>query len=232
VDGLLNSLDAVTLPTPVVLVNDASTPDVLKRLELFTGWRPSTAKAVCLTNHRQQLFTRTVNRGIRHAVHQWGAEAVAVVNTDCALRVGWLQELQKALKDLKVGMAGYWDNNFPDVDLKKHPFTEVRLPDYVTGHCFILRVEMLREIGVLCETDTDGRQDRTLAPFRGQAHIGSERILSWRANSLGWRTLYCNSPLVEHGNGKSWGRDLAWLSQFMLEPLWEPCDTLEEPRWY
>jgi GT2 family glycosyltransferase len=215
-----------------VLVDDASLPDTAKRLSIFQGWRPSTARTALLRNDRQQLFTRTVNRGIRHAVREWGAEAVVVVNTDCTLKQGWLSALLSALDNSRVGMAGYWDNNFPDVDLKKQPFTEVKVPEYVTGHCFVLRVAMLREIGVLCETDTDGRQDRALTAFKGQAHIGSERILCNRANIAGWKTVYVNAPLVEHADGKSWGRDLRWLSQFTLVPLWVPNDTLEKEDFY
>lgn len=225
-------LDKTIPPTNVVVVDDASDATTKRRVEVFTGWRPVAAKSICLRNERQQLFTRTVNRGIRYVVNNWKAEAVVVINTDCNLKSGWLQQLQKALDDKKVGMAGYWDNNYPDVDLKKHPFTEVRIPEYITGHCFILRVAMLREIGMLCETDTDGRVDPTLAPYKGQAHIGSERLLCNKANIHGWKTLYVNSPLVQHADGKSWGRDLGWLNRFILEPLWEPNDTLEPERFY
>jgi cellulose synthase/poly-beta-1,6-N-acetylglucosamine synthase-like glycosyltransferase len=95
----------------------------------------------------------------------------------------------------------------------------------------LLRVEMLEQVGVFCETDTDGREDKALAHYHGQAHIGSERILCWKSMAAGWRTMYCNYPAVFHEAGKSWNHDLGWLNQFRLDPLWESCDTLDEPRW-
>ena len=231
VRAILTNLDEVTSPTTLIIVDDASDADTRKVLQDFPKFRPVISNTTLLRNERQQLFTRTVNRGIREAVHRYNAKAVTVVNTDCILKDGWLLQLQQALKDPRVGMAGFWDNNYPDVDLKKQPYTEMKAPGYVTGHCFTLRVEMLREIGILCETDTTGKVDPALAAYKGQAHIGSERLLCNKANLRGWKTVYVNAPLVEHGDGKSWGRDLRWLNQFVLEPLWHPCDTLDEPTW-
>lgn len=180
-----------------------------------------------LRNERQQLFTRTVNRGIRHAVRNWKSDVVIVLNTDIVLKQGWYKHLLRMFECPDVGMTGYRDDREP----RKSAYSEVRLPNYITGHCFALRVSMLREIGVLCETDTDGRGDPNLAAYHGQAHIGSERILSNRANINGWKTLYCNGLYVQHADGKSWGRDLGWLNRFVLEPLWKPNDTLELEEW-
>jgi GT2 family glycosyltransferase len=235
VTQLLADIDkTVARSVPIVLVDDCSGPETSQILEQYTVGRRNFAlyerAPHILRNERQQLFTRTVNRGIRHAVQENGADLVFVINTDCRLENGWFEELRNAFHNPKVGMAGYWDT-FPEVDWHRKPFTEVNLPDYITGHCFGLRVSMLQEIGVLCESDTDGRVDRALAPFKGQAHIGSERILCNRANIAGWKTLYVNRPMVSHGQGASWGRDLGWLSQFDLQPLWRACDTLNEVTW-
>jgi GT2 family glycosyltransferase len=217
----------VARSVPVILVNDCSDEQtvvsILAATMMFSGDRTMRM----LSNGRQQLFTRTVNRGIRCAYHEFGAELVYIINTDCRLENGWFEELTNAFLNPNVGMAGYWDEYPKDVDWAKKPFTEIKIPGYVTGHCFGLRLAMLKEIGVLSETDIDGRVDRNLAGLLGQAHIGSERILCNRANIAGWQTLYVNRPLVHHGQGASWGRNLGWLSQFKLEPLWEANDTLE-----
>ncbi|HYT42743.1 MAG TPA: glycosyltransferase, partial [Methylomirabilota bacterium] len=208
--------------------DDASSVEVKERLRTFAVWRRVVSKTAYLRNEKQQLFTRTVNRGIRYTVQHWNPDAVVVLNTDCTLSKGWLEHLLGAFDDPKVGMAGYRD----DQELRKPPYTEVKIPDYVTGHCMLLRIAALREVGILSETDVDGRQDPTLKNFHGQAHIGSERLLCNKMNIYGWKTLYCNGLYVQHADGKSWGRDLKWLSQFILEPLWKPNDGLEPEEFY
>lgn len=224
----LNALSA-TLPegVPVVIVDDASDSDTARLLQTYVLCR----NAFYLRNERQQLFTRTVNRGLRYLHHPPVYDAVAVVNSDCDLRPGWLDHLVQAMQIYPtLGMIGYRDQ--PDqAAFKKRSYTDVVFPGYVTGHCMLLRMKMLEQLGVFCETDLDGRDDPALKPFHGQAHIGSERILCWKSMAAGWHTMYCNYPVVFHEAGKSWNHDLGWLSQFRLDPLWEPCDTLDEPRW-
>lgn len=224
----------------LVIVNDASDQETSRYIHLIAKEICSDGlDAVVLDNKRQQLFTRTVNRGVRFAVNQLGAEMVAVVNTDCDLLPGWLEYLAKGFIDSNVAMVGYQDQ--PDQEAwKKKTYTEVRLPSYVTGHCFGLRVSALREVGLLMETDLDGsyvlpglgRVSQDVAPYKGQAHIASERILCWRFIQAGKRCLYCHAPKVYHEAGKSWGHDLQWLSNFDLRPLWQPTDTLDEPKYY
>jgi GT2 family glycosyltransferase len=151
-----------------------------------------------------------------------------VVNTDCDLRSGWLEALQSGLEDPQVGIVGYPEQPEAGEEWRRALYQEVHQPEYVTGHCLLLRMEMLEEIGVFCETDTTGRDIPELAHCHGQAHIGSDKMLSWRANAAGWKTLYCRYPGVYHEAGKSWGHRLDWLSEFRLESLWPACDTLEE----
>jgi glycosyltransferase involved in cell wall biosynthesis len=220
---------------PLVIVDDCSgdeTATLLREHEQairagsFEAAWPR--KFALLRNERQQLFTRTVNRGLRYAYHHWKPDYIAVVNSDCALKPWWLHNLADALsRDETLGLIGYTDNP----DGKKPLVKKVRYPEYVTGHCLLLRVKMLEEVGVFCETDTDGRKSPELAHLKGLAHIGSDRIMSWSANAAGWGTAYCNFEGLTHAAGKSWNHDLGWLSQFDLQPLWTPCDTLEEPAW-
>ena len=225
-DEMLDSMVDTIPPCNVVCINDGTASQLKKELERVVGKfatnNPSTPTTL-LTNEKQQLFTRTVNRGIRYAVRHWNPDLILCINTDCILKQGWYEHLVGAFEDQRVGIAGYRDGYHMDYG---KPYTEVKKPDYITGHCFGMRVSMLREVGVLCETDTNGKQDPDLAPFLGQAHIGSERILCWKANIYGWKTSYCNKNLVDHGTGASWGRDLGWLSNFDLQPLWEASDVI------
>jgi GT2 family glycosyltransferase len=181
-----------------------------------------------IDNSRQQLFTRTCNRGIRAAYHQFHPEIVVLVNTDCNLKTAWLAGIKDGFTDPGVGIVGY-----PDQPNGRAPFFRIEMPpSYITGHCIGFRTKMMEQIGVLCETDTDGRGAPELAAYKGQAHIGSERILCWKANMFGWKTVYCHKTLVTHEAGKSWNHDLGWLANFDLQPLWEPCDTLMIPKFY
>lgn len=179
-------------------------------------------------NSKQQLFTRTCNRGMRLAYHSNKPEAMVLVNTDCILQPGWLAGIKDGFTDPGVGIIGY-----PDHPNGRAPFFKIEMPpSYITGHCIGFRTLMLEKIGLLCETDTDGRGAPELAPYKGQAHIGSERILCWKANMHGWKSVYCHKLLVQHEAGKSWNHDLGWLANFNLEMLWQPCDTLELPTFY
>lgn len=225
----LEQIMSTTEDVPLVIVDDCSDEEVSISLKHYAaGARLNT---IYLYNPKQQLFTRTYNRGIRIAYQRWKPDLIVCVNSDLELKAGWLDWLIKGFANPSVGMVGYRDQFDPTIFSKKS-YTEQKRPEYVTGHCLALRVKMLEEIGVFCETDITGRDSPELAPFKGQAHIGSDRILSWRANLAGWKTMYCNYPGCSHEAGKSWNHDLSWLSSFNLDPLWEPCDTLEEPKRY
>src|SRR5207247_1928710 len=98
---------------------------------------------------------------------------------------GWLAALRAGMQDPRVGLVGYCDR----ADGQEPLLRELREPDYVGGHCLLLRLTMLEAIGIFCETDTNGSDSGDLAAFRGQAHYGSDRTLSWRANRAGWKTV-------------------------------------------
>lgn len=213
--------------TPFVIVDDASKPDTSNYLLELLEDTPYNMPMV-LRNNKQQLFTRSCNRGMRAAYYTTAPEVMVFVNSDCKLSPGWLDGIIQGFTDPKAGIVGY-----PDTPDGVAPYyREVTVPGYITGHCFGVRTALLEQIGVLCETDLVGRDSPELAPYKGQAHIGSERILSWRANMAGWKTVYCHKKLVVHEAGKSWNHDLGWLASFDLHPLWEPSDDLAMPRWY
>jgi glycosyltransferase involved in cell wall biosynthesis len=214
----------------LVVVDDASDAITQSYLMGFVDRMKEDAPTSYVRHSRQQLFTRAVNHGWRYAYHNWHPESLVALNSDVELREGWLEGLLDAMRDPRVGLVGYPDN--PDDNPAHRIYLEKRMPEYVTGHAFAIRTKMAEEIGILCETDTDGRQSPELAHLHGQAHIGSERVLCWRACMAGWRCLECWLPRTRHAAGTSWNHDLKWLQNFDLRPLWVPTDTLDEPEWY
>jgi cellulose synthase/poly-beta-1,6-N-acetylglucosamine synthase-like glycosyltransferase len=228
-DYVQRTLDQVYQTTPawvpLITVDDASDEETHAYLDVFVKtMNYRMRRAALLKNEKQQLFTRTYNRGIRYAYRHYKPEAILLLNSDVDLKRGWLDRLTLALSsDPKLGMVGYRDAPDPEA---KDAITRVKMPAYPTGHCLLLRTAMLEEVGVLCETDLTGRDSPELAPYHGQAHIGSERVLSWRANAAGWGSAYCNFDGCRHEAGKSWRHDLGWLQSFDLQPLWEASDAL------
>lgn len=216
----------------LVIVNDASNHETKSFLELFYVMRDNVQ---LLTNPRQQLFTRTVNRGLRWAWKHQRSEYFVIMNSDCVLKPGWDCHVQNIMEiDHSIGLVGYRDST-PEglADI----WENVEYPGYVTGHLLTVRSELLEKVGVLCETDIGGPSTTfpEFAPYLGLAHIGSDRLFSYEVQKANYKTVYCNLPGVEHEAGKSWNHDLGWLSRFNLEPLWTASDRIdsggtEEPK--
>lgn len=213
----------------LVVVDDASELETMTYLQGLSYNNPYVRN---IRNGRQQLFTRTVNRGFRFANDFWRGlpEYVAVVNSDCELLPGWLEAMENILDTQPaVGLVGYRDSPAGvecALDPLKATVEDVLEPGYVTGHCWLIRSEFLIKHGVLCETDLDGRTYPEFAGLKGLAHIGSDRLLSHQVRQAGWKCVYCNYAGVHHEAGKSWGHNLNWLAMFDLQPLWEASDVL------
>jgi len=220
VTELLDSMsktEVAEIQIETIFVDDASdkeTSDILLKYCLENDW------CEYLRNNTQQLFTRTVNRGIRSASRD--NDFYVCVNTDCVLKYGWLNHLIEPFDSPEcygVAITGYYDGTPEDEDGWEECFYPKRLnaPDYVTGHCIALDAKALRDpmLGVFCETDLR------------QAHIGSEREWCWRAAQLGYRMFYVKGNLCVHDKGgPSWNRDLRWLASFDYSQLWKGSDQL------
>jgi glycosyltransferase involved in cell wall biosynthesis len=217
------------LRDPLVLVDDCSQEETAVWLRKICDQHPGRLHYV--RNNQQQLFTRTVNRGLRFVFRHWAVELpryIAVVNSDCDFQPGWLGALKELMEDPTVGLAGYRDQ--PPEPAWPAPgseqFEETAPPGFVTGHCILLRTELISQLGVFCETDLTGEHFPEFAPYHGLAHIGSDRLMSYTLHEAGYRTLYSNYDGVRHAAGRSWNHDLGWLHTFNLQLLWEPKDTI------
>lgn len=162
-----------------------------------------------LRNDKQQLFTRTLNRGIRSATPD--TDFILGLNTDCVVSPGFINVMIEAFEKFpNAAVVGY-----PDGVPQDAGFEVVNHPSYVTGHCIMIPMPVLRKFGVFCETDLN------------QAHISSERLWFWNVNSKGYCGVYVHRNLVVHDSGgPSWKRDLGWLARFDYSKLWPGRDTL------
>lgn len=208
---------------PLVIVDDASDAETSQYLRECA----SSMKFVSvLRNNRQQLFTRSVNRGLRYAYKTYSPKHMIVLNSDVDLFRCWEAGLLDLL-DLNpdIGKVAYRDSTEPDLP---DEYEEVKFPGYLTGHCFAVPTRVLEEVGVLCESDVGGAQCvfPELAHLHGLAHIGSDRHLTYKIQKAGYKTVYSNFPGCGHEAGKSWGHNLHWLNSFILEPLWPANDYI------
>jgi GT2 family glycosyltransferase len=196
-----------------ILVDDASDRETHDVLVKYVSEVPN---ASLLVNDRQQLFTRTLNRGIRAA--QPDTTAIVEINTDCQVKPGFLQALVDCFNrhpdSAIVGYNNYTPTEGEDLEAI-YPAVQDH-PDYITGHCILIPMDVIRDIGVFCETDYS------------QAHISSERLWCWKAALQGYKMWYLNSNLCIHDEGgPSWGRNVAWLFyKFDYSTLWPGRDTL------
>jgi len=196
---------------PQVLVDDASDQETHAVLVKYAR---KFSNVALLTNPTQQLFTRSLNRGIRAMTPP--ADYLFLLNSDCQVKPGFANKMLDCIEaHPNAAMIGYPDGIPHKADPEK-----VEHPGYVTGHSLLIPAWALYRLGVFCETDTAG-------PLLGQAHISSERLWCWKALQAGYEAWYVHSDLCIHDDGgPSWGRDLAWLQRFPRKQLWAGRDTL------
>lgn len=141
---------------------------------------------VLLTNDRQLWFSRAVNRGLDKTLYPF----VAVLNTDILLCEGWLNVLLGYFKQDDVMLVG------SDYNPSCQEFDFPVRPDYLTGHCWIIRRWFMENHGTLDEK---------------YAHIDSDRHFSYMVNDKGFKIVRNHRLPVRHGTGPSWGRRISSL---------------------
>jgi GT2 family glycosyltransferase len=157
---------------------------------------------VRVVHSTQQWYTRAVNSGLDMTKH----EIIAVLNTDILLCEGWLAGLLRYFDEERVMLAGS-DHQPPRTD-PSFPTP----PDYLTGHCWLVRRRFLEEHGTLDENN---------------AHIDSDRLFSYRVCEKGFRVARDHALPIIHGTGPSWGRNIGVLPK--KESLAAPRNRKLEP---
>src|ERR1039458_223979 len=159
---------------------------------------------------KQRWFTRAVNLGLRLVRSEWAVEA----NSDVVFHPGWLEELfavrdEAMTQGKKVGLVG----SVYSADEQRR-WAEMRRPNYVTGHTWLLNMQALDECAVSRGTRGWYLDETT----QRNAHIFSDNEICYRMNDLGWSPISAFKSAVGHdASGASWGHNLGLLNMRLEE---------------
>lgn len=165
-----------------------------------------------IRSEKQRWFTRTVNLGLRLVRTQ----RVVIMNSDCVVDRGWLEELYDVWADaeklgMRVGLVG-------SVLSGEEPrrWVESKEPGYVTAHCWLCSMGALYNISARRGQPgifLDETQNSTI-------HIRSDVIGCYEMNRAGYATIQSHKSAVGHIAGKSWGHNLAAIAGLKVgDPL-------------
>ena len=165
------------------------------------------------------LFTRAVNEGLRKFVYIDAYDYVLVLNQDANLHEECLLQLVHAMNenqqagiaapialssDKSVNWAGSkeafpWGRHvgYNLTQLPKNPFETF----WINGACMLLRISMLREVGLFDEN---------------MRFVCSDADISFTARARGWTCLVVPSAFVEHEQGGSGYIAEVWLNKIKL----------------
>jgi len=187
--GCISHLQTNTRNFRPIFVDDNSDAVGQSVIETFAS---NFSSGILIRTHKQRWFTRAVNLGLRLVNTPWAV----VLNSDTCVEEGWLEELFAVREEFEknrylVGLVG---SVYSPQDPRR--FVETRHPDFVTGHCWLLNMQAVKEVGYLDETTP-----KTI-------HIFSDNYLCYDMNRRGWRTVVSHYSKVLHEAGKSWGHQL------------------------
>lgn len=191
----------------LILVDDFSTVETTTFLLGVLLRQPT---ALYVRTAQQKWFTRASNIGLRLA----RTRRTVLLNSDCVLDSGWLEELHsvwaesESTEDGKpVGLVGSHQSAE-----EPRRFGEYIEPGYVTGHCLLLDIPILAGIA-----DGRGTPGWYLDEKHQEAiHINSDRFLSYELNRAGFRTIASFKAACGHHGGKSWNYDLRRTSYLRI----------------
>jgi len=199
----LSTLQAHTRDYRLILVDDCSEREVTNFLLDFGQANPST---ILIRTFRQRWFTRASNLGMRLL----RTERSVLLNSDCVLDEGWLEELFAVWDDFQVQNPQRRIGLVGSVLSAEEPrrYADIVQSGYVTGHAWLFSVSAFYDVSA-----SRGMPGFYLDETKvGAAHIHSDREMCWDLNRLGMATLMSFKSAVGHKGGRSWGHNLALLT--------------------
>jgi glycosyltransferase involved in cell wall biosynthesis len=203
----IDSLFQHTKDFRLILVDDFSQVETTAYLMGVLQRDPS---ALYIRTAQQKWFTRASNIGLRLVRTQ----RCILLNSDCIVDEGWLDELYSVWDDAATKMCGRRIGLVGSHLSAEEPrrWFEAVEPGYVTGHCLLLSIPILSEIA-----ERRGNPGWYLDELHQDAvHINSDRYLSYELNRAGYATITSLKSAVGHHGGKSWGYNLGRISQVRI----------------
>jgi glycosyltransferase involved in cell wall biosynthesis len=199
----VTTLQAHTTDYRLIFVDDFSDKETSEYLYQVCLANPS---AVMIRTSKQRWFTRASNLGLRLV----RTERSVLLNSDCVLDNGWLDELfsvwdecQAQQPQKRIGLVG---STFSAEEPRR--YAETVYPGYVTGHCWLVSISALSEISA--RRGMPGWYLDETKP--GTAHIRSDCEGSWDLQKAGFATIASFKAACGHKGGRSWGYNLGALS--------------------
>lgn len=206
----VESLKKTTSNYRLIFVDDFSDDEGRKVIQDIAAGFPS---SVLIRTNKQRWFTRAFNLGLRMA----RTPRVVLLNSDCVLGDGWLDELYGVWDEVtamgaKVGLVG---SVFSAEEPRRWAQATHANGDYVTGHCWLVSMDALFDI-----SNRRGQPGIYLDETKRECiHICSDRDGSWDMSKAGWVVVKSFKSAVGHVAGKSWGHDLARVFSLNLETV-------------
>jgi glycosyltransferase involved in cell wall biosynthesis len=199
----METLTVHTTDYRLIFVDDFSDRETSDYLYQFCLEHPS---AILVRTSKQRWFTRASNLGLKLV----RTERSVLLNSDCVLGAGWLEELFAVWDDFQVqnpqrriGLVG------SSLSMEEpRRYFDVAYPGYVTGHCWLVSITALFEISAA--RGMPGWYLDEVKP--GAAHICSDRDACWDLGRLGFATLQSHKSQVGHKGGKSWNFNIGAIS--------------------
>jgi GT2 family glycosyltransferase len=166
------------------------------------------------------LFTKAVNEGLRKFAYSESYDYVLVLNQDANLHEECLQQLVQTMEShprlgicapvaLSSDKSVNWAGSIQAFPWGRHAgYNLTQLPKqafetyWINGACMLMRISMLRDIGLLDEN---------------MRFICSDADISFTARSRGWQCMVVPSAFVEHEPDGSKSIENLWLNKIKLE---------------
>jgi GT2 family glycosyltransferase len=200
---MINTVMAHTTDFVLFICDDASMPNTSEFIDTLPAKR--------VIRHRaQQWFTRSANDLIVAAFLD-NVDYLFLLNSDIYVSNKWHYKLLDHFKlDPSIALVGsLYEKGAKNIYVKP--------PNFITGHCWCLKMEHVAKIGILDER---------------YMHIESDREYCYRLHRHQFKMYMDRTTPIEHKGGASWGHKLAMLNMANLRalPRKRPIHCLSDPK--
>jgi hypothetical protein len=183
----------------VYFVDDSGIGEIGKKIKRKFKW-------IDLTINKKNFgFSKSNNVGIKKAIKEYNPDYVLLLNDDCeVIEKDWLKKIiEIGNKDKKIGILGcrivYPDGSLQNLGGKMENWKigsidnfkedEIIEVDHIMGACFMIKKEVINQIGLL---------DENYSPY-----LLEDTDYCLRAKEKGWKIVSIPYVKIIHNKGKS-----------------------------